>query len=615
MKEDLLPYYEHELSVFRNMGKEFAKSYSKIAQRLMLEPDKCDDPHVERLIEAFAFLAGRVHHKIDDEFPEITEALLGILYPHYLQPIPSMSIAQFKADPEQAQLATGYEIKQHSQLYTKPMAGKDTSCSFRTCYPVTLWPLSVVSAAVAPASNQGMSSGPSDSVAVIRIELKCLGPATFESLPLESLRFYLNGEGPVVHTLYELLFNNVIRVEVGSLSRSRRAPSPAPLPTGCVGPVGFNRHEGLLPYPARSFVGYRLLQEYFSFPQKFLFFDLTGFPQINRKGMGKSVQILIHISSFERRERLQLLEQKVNTETFQLGCTPIVNLFDRLAEPISITQKDTDYAVIPDIRRRSSTEIYSINRVTSTAPYLEKPREYVPFYSIRHAYSEDPTQGYWYASRKTSELTGDHGTEVYLSLVNSKFDPVRPPDESLTVHVTCTNRDLAGELPFTGSYGELSLEAGTMLRVRALMIPTKTIRAPLRRGLQWRLISHLALNYLSIVEGGKEALQEILKLYDFTEDPVTRRQITGITDLSSTPYVSRIISKYGVVFVQGIQVDMELDESEFVGSGIFVFAAVLEAFFGLYSSMNSFTQLKARSKQRKGYIKQWQPRSGEQILL
>lgn len=613
MKEDLLPYYEHELSLFRNMGKEFAKSYSKIAQRLLLEPDKCDDPHVERLIEAFAFLAGRVHHKIDDEFPEITEALLGILYPHYLQPIPSMSIAQFKPDPDQAQLSTGYEVKQNSQLYTKPVSGQDTSCSFRTCYPVTLWPLEVVSAAVAPSSNQGLSSGPSESIATLRIELKCLGPATFEALPLESLRFYLNGESQLAHTLYELLFNNVVRVEVGSVSRRRRVILPLPQP--CIRPVGFSRHEGLLPYPARSFLGYRLLQEYFSFPQKFLFFDVAGFQQIDRVGLGASVQILIHLGSFERKERLQLLEQKVNAETFQMGCTPIVNLFDRLAEPIRVTQKDTDYPVIPDIHRRPSTEVYTVNKVTSTAPYLEKAREYVPFYSLRHAYSDDPAQGYWYVGRRTSERTGDRGTEVYLSLVNSQFEPARPPDESLTVHVTCTNRDLAGELPFTGSYGELSLEAGSIVRARALMIPTKSIRAPLRRGLQWRLISHLALNYLSIVQGGKDALQEILKLYDFTDDPVIRKQIMGITDLSSTPYVSRIISKHGIVFVQGIQVDMEFDESEFVGSGIFLFASVLEAFFGLYSSINSFTQLRARSKQRKGHLKQWQPRSGEQILL
>lgn len=612
MKDDLLPYYEHELSVFRSMGKEFAKSYSKIAQRLALEPDKCDDPHVERLIEAFAFLAGRVHHKIDDEFPEITEALLGLLYPHYLQPIPSMSIAQFKPDPDQAQLATGYEIKKGSPLYSKPVAGADTSCSFRTCYPVTLWPVAVTAGAVVPASAQAGSAGPSPSVASIRIELRCLGPATFESLSLDSLRFYLSGESQVVYTLYELLFNNVDRVEVGTANRRNKA---VPLAMPSVRPVGFTRHEGLLPYPERSFLGYRLLQEYFSFPQKFLFFDIAGFQEIRGKVQGNSIQILIHIGSFERRERLQLLEQKVTGETFQLGCAPVVNLFDRLAEPIRLSYKDTEYPVIPDIHRRSSTEVCTVNKVVSTAPYSATSREYVPFYSTRHAYGEDQAQGFWYATRRTSERAGDRGTEVYLSLVNSQFEPARPPDESLTVHVTCTNRDLAGELPFTGAYGELLLEAGSLVRARSLMIPTKAIRPPLRRGLQWRLISHLALNYLSIVEGGRDALQEILKLYDFTDAPVIRKQIAGITDLASSRHVSRMVSQHGIVFVQGMHVDLEFDESEYVGSGIFLFASVLEAFFGLYTSINSFSQLRARSKQRKGYIKQWNPRSGEQILL
>jgi type VI secretion system protein ImpG len=614
MKEDLLPYYEHELSLFRSMGKEFAKSYGKIAQRLLLEPDReSQDPHVERLIEAFAFLAGRVHHKIDDEFPKVTESLLSILYPHYLQPIPSMSIAQFSMDPDQAQLSNGYEIKRNAQLYSKPIAGKDTTCSFRTCYPVTLWPLAVRSANVTPSSNQALSAAPSDSVAVIKIELKCLGPSRFDSLPLARLRFYLNGDASTVHTLYELLFNNVVRVELAPASRSKQAARP--MPAGCIEPVGFRRDEGLLPYPDRSFLGYRLLQEYFSFPQKFLFFDVAGLDQVDTAGLGDGVQILIHIGSFERKELLQSLEQRVNADTFQLGCTPIVNLFDRLAEPIRVTQKDTAYLVVADIHRRSSTEVYTVDKVTSTAPYFEKPREYVPFYSIRHSYSEDPAQGYWYADRRTSERAGDRGTDVYLSLVNLQFEGVRPPDESLTVHVTCTNRDLAGELPFTGAYGELSLETGSMVRIRSLMIPSKTVRAPLRRGLQWRLISHLALNHLSIVQGGKEALQEILKLYDFTEDPVVRKQITGIVEVSSAPHVARIIANHGVAFVQGILVNIEFDEAEFVGSSVFLFASVLEAFLGLYSSINSFSQLVARSKQRKGYLKQWQPRTGEQILL
>ena len=617
MKEDLLPYYEHELSAFRNLAKEFAKSYSKIAQRLLLEPDKSEDPHVERLIEAFAFLAGRVHHKIDDEFPEISESLMEILYPHYLRPVPSMTIAQFHMDPDQAQLATGYTVKRESPVFTKTIAGKDTRCSFRTCYPVTLWPIEILSCSVAPASHQSASGAPIESFAVLQLEIKCLGASTFDTLPFQSLRFYLNGENQTVYTLYELLFNNVLRVEARSVSRPRRAP--VVLPAANIQPVGFGRDEGLVPYPERSFVGYRLLQEYFVFPRKFLFFDLffdrEGSPRTDRKGLGDTIRILIHFSSFERKERLQELEQRVSVETLQLGCTPIVNLFDRLAEPLRVTQKETEYPVIADIHRRSVTEIYSVNKVTSTSPYLEKPREYVPFYSIRHSYNEDPAQGYWYPRRRVSERAGDRGTEIYLSVVNSHFESIRPPDESLSIHVTCTNRDLAGELSFTGSYGELALETGSMVQIRALMNPTKSWRPPLRRGLQWRLISHLALNYLSIVEGGREALQEILKLYDFTEDPVIRKQIAGITDLSSKQHVASVVSSQGIVFAQGVRVEMQLDESEFVGSGVFLFAAVLEAFFGLYSAINSFTQLNARTKQRKGYLKQWEPRPGEQIVL
>jgi len=242
---------------------------------------------------------------------------------------------------------------------------------------------------------------------------------------------------------------------------------------------------------------------------------------------------------------------------------------------------------------------------------------YSPFYSLRHVYEGEGGQAYWYASRRQSSRPGDKGTEVYLSLVNLKFQPTLPADEALTVKVTCTNRDLAGELPLTGEYGELSLKAGALPKARTLMRPTRTVRPPLRRGLQWRLISHLALNYLSIVDGGREALQEILKLYDFSEgeDPAIRKQIAGITGVASQPHIARIVSEHGIVFAQGLRVGLELDEEAFIGAGAFLFAAVLERFLGLYTAINSFTQLTVRTRQRNGDLKQWPPRSGEQTLL
>ena len=612
MKEDLLPYYENELSFIRGLGKEFAAAYGKIAQRLQLEPDKCEDPHVERLIESFALIAGRIHHKIDDEFPEITESLLNVLYPHYLRPIPSMSIAQFLVDPDQAQLSTGHAIEKDTELYTRPVAGHGGACNFRTAYRVTLWPIEVTGAAVLPAATVAGVGGTQEAVAVIRLDLKCAPKIKLSSLGIDKLRFYLNGESHVTYSLYELLFNNVDRAVLRSTSAP---PAQVDLPKDCIQPVGFSRDEGLLPYPDRSFLGYRLLQEYFAFPSKFLFFDLCGFDQVARSRFGESFQILLFLKPFERKERLHQLEQNVNKETFQLGCTPIVNLFKRLAEPIRLTHTATEYRIIPDLHRQTSTEIYSVDEVTSTAPYFEKPQAYEPFYSLRHAYYENPTQAYWYASRRSSAMRGDKGTEVYLTLVNLGFKPVLPPAETLTVHITCTNRDVAGALPFTGEFGELSLESGSLAKARCIMAPSKTIRPPLRRGLQWRLISHLALNYLSIVQGGREALQEILKLYDFTEDPVIRKQIAGITGVDSRPHVARVVSQHGIVFAQGLRVNMEFNEDEFTGIGAFLFAAVLERFLGLYTAINSFTQLSIRTAQRKGELKQWPPRSGEQILL
>src|SRR5262249_14502368 len=163
-----------ELGFLRQMGAEFAQKYPKIATRLQLEADKCEDPHVERLLEAFAFLAGRVRLKIDDEFPEITESLLNVLYPHYLAPVPSMSVVQFALDPEQGKLTTGYTVPRETVLYSRPIHG--TPCRFRTCYPVTLWPIEVASASMDPVSARSKSSAMMIRIGLRRLNATPLSP-------------------------------------------------------------------------------------------------------------------------------------------------------------------------------------------------------------------------------------------------------------------------------------------------------------------------------------------------------------------------------------------------------------------------------------------------------
>jgi type VI secretion system protein ImpG len=607
MVDELLTYYEQELSFLRQMGAEFAAQYPKIAGRLLLEPNRCEDPHVERLIQAFALLAARIRKKLEDEFPELTDALLQVLYPHYLAPLPSFSVVEFVVDPDKGKLIGGHRIERGASLLSQSVGG--TPCRFRTCYPATLWPLAVTAARF---DAPDRLNPPANAAAVIRIELKCLGGTKFSDLQIDTLRFFLNGEGPLAYGLYELLFRNVCQVQVRAVG-GEKAPARVVLSPGCVRPVGFEADEGLLPYTQRSFIGYRLLQEYFAYPEKFLFFDLTELKRATTVGLGDTVEVLIFL------DRAPRLEQPISAETFRLGCAPVINLFNQIAEPIRVDRAQTEYRVIPDVRRQNATELYAIDSVTSISPYQQDPIAFQPFYSFRHTAERERQQAFWYATRRPSPRKGDAGTDIYLALVDLNFRPSLPSVETLTLHTTCTNRDLPAKLPFgreSAGVSDFQLERpAPVLRIQCLKKPTETMRAPLQRGAHWRLLSHLSLNYLSICEGGREALQEILQIYDFWGSAATQQQIAGISDVHSRRVVGRPASMGWNGFCRGIEVTVEFDEEKYVGSGVFLFASVLEKFLGLYTSLNSFSQLVAITRQREEPLKRWPPRTGDQILL
>jgi type VI secretion system protein ImpG len=604
MADEFLPYYERELAFLRQMGAEYAAKYPQIAGRLQLEANKSEDPHVERLIQAFALLAARVHHKLDDEFPEISESLLNVVYPHYLAPIPSTAIVQFVLDPEQSIVTTGHPIERGTMLFSPPVNGQ--ACRFRTCYPVTLWPFEVTAAQLDTTARFGLAAR---GAAVIRLELTCTGGASFATLDLERLEFYIHGESRLSFGLYELLFNNVNEVVLRGTRSGGRAPATIRLTPDMLRPAGFTDEENALPIQHRSFAGYRLLQEYFAFPEKFLFVELNGLERAIAAGFTNQMEVLILLN------RLPHFEQPVTAETFRLGCTPVVNLFEQLAEPIRLTQTQTEYRIVPDVHRQQTTEVYSVDAVSSTTGEEHEVVEFQPFYSIRHAAAGTRDGAYWYATRRPSQRRLDTGTEVYLSLVDTAFKPTLPAIETVMVRTTCTNRDLPGRLPFGGDGTDFELEgAAPLSRIRCLTKPRETIRPPLRSAVQWRLISHLSLNYLSIADG-PTGLQEILKLYDFTGSPGVQQQIAGISALSSRRIVARPGSMPWNGFCRGIEVTIEFDEDQYVGSGVFLFASVLERFLGLYATLNSFVQLIAFTRQREEGLHRWPPRAGDQILL
>lgn len=608
------------------MGADFARRYPKIAARLLLDEEKIEDPHVERMVEAFAFLTARIGLKLDDELPEITESFLNVLSPHYLSPIPSMAIAQFFYGSANDKLSVVQNLERGAKLNSRPVDG--TPCQFRTAYDVPLTPVELISAALespAPKDSRGKFAD-----ATIRISLRCYGDAGLNEMKSaetdaapEFLRFYIDGDPQLVFPLYEIIFNHSVSVEfrareapIGNKTLKTitnlqlRLPDPVILPAEqSLKQVGFKEEEALLPYTKRSFAGYRLLTEYFSFPYKFLFFDVYGLDKAVAAKFGSHFDVLIHLTD------VTPPVAPVTADTFRLGCTPVVNLFPRLTDPIYVSQQKYEYHVLPDVHRQLTTEIYSIDQVFTTDLETNVSREFAPFYSLKHAYGEEADKSYWYGARRAAQRPDDNGTEMHISLVDGKFNPKTPAVEVLNIRATCTNRDLPARLPFGGKEGDFEIEGSALLsRIRCLTKPTETIRPPMRKGLQWRLISQLNLNYLSIVsseDGVPDAMREILHLYNFSDSTVSRKQILGITGIESKKAIRQIGERVGTGFVRGIETTLTFDEEQFVGSGMFLFACVLERFLGLYVSLNSFNQVSIRSEQREDIIKRFPVRAGE----
>jgi type VI secretion system protein ImpG len=594
---------------------QFAEKNPKVASRLSLERSKCEDPHVERLLEAFAFLAARVHSKIDDEFPEISEGLLSVVYPQLVRPIPSMSVVEFQTDPEKGKVTTGLTIGRGSVLLSRRVAG--VPCTFRTCYDTTLWPVSVTAAEWKAPSRLQPPMRASDSTGAIRIELRSTPGVDLRQLKIDRLRFYLDGESGLINTLYELLFSRLNRIVVRDPTSGSKIGTVA-LAASALQGVGFLEDEGMLPYSYRSFIGHRLLMEYFSFPEKFFFVDLTGLETVWQAGFKDAVEFIFLISEVEGEDRRQRLELELSRNTFRLGCTPIVNLFTQLAEPIPLTERKYEYPIVPDVRRPYSTEVFSVDEVSCINNATQQTTTFEPFYSLRH--SSATLQGeqgtFWLATRRPSARPNDEGSDIFLSLVDLSMRPADPEATVLSVRTTCTNRDLVSRLPFGNDEGDFELEGGSsMRRVVALRKPSMPVRPSSGKSAMWRLVSHLSLNHLSLVENGKEALQQILRLYDIGRSAYSRNVIDSILRIESRRHFARVSSDNSISFARGTRIELELDEDRFVGGGAFLFSCILEHFLGLSTSLNSFTQLVVRTSQRKGPLHEWQPRAGRKILV
>jgi type VI secretion system protein ImpG len=607
MDDALLASYNRELDALRSLSQAFAEAHPKVASRLRLSGETVDDPHVERLLEGVAFLAARVQQRLDDELPEITDALLGVLYPHYLAPVPSAAIVQFACKPD---LRVPVTVPAGTMLESEPV-GSDP-VRFRTAYPTTLWPIEINAARLtglplsAPVNPRAQGARAS-----LRVVLQLADPeAKFAELEPGTLRVFLRGPLEQALALYELLCGHVVGV---ALADSPNDDRPTLLPAESIRPAGFAPDEALYPWSARSFSGFRLLTEYFALPEKFLFIDLVGLEARTLIQQSNRIELFVYFD-----QPSPELERRLRPDCLALGCTPVVNLFLRQCEPIALDGTRTEYPIVPDYRRPKAYEIWSVEAVREIADD-GAGRPWRPFYRQPAALDpEEPTAGYYATVRReASEALG--GSDVLLAPFDPALRADRPADRVLSVDAMCTSRDLPAQLPFGVGQPRLFTAEGlsSITHIACLTAPTASWRPPLRARRNWRLISHLALGHLSVVGGpdAAAALREVLQLYDVRDTSDTRAAIAALLDVDAGAATARVPGARLGSFCRGLDITLTFDRSSWGSGGLYLLAAVLERFFALHATVNSFTRTRVVLRAQPGAVASFAPRAGAQVLL
>ena len=627
MDPRLLRYYNSELHHLREMGGEFAAEFPKIAARLGMDGFECADPYVERLLEGFAFLAARVQLKVDAEFPRFTQHFLEMVYPNYLEPTPSMTVVQFQPDLAEGSLNEGFVIERNTELRSQISKGEQTACEYRTAHDVTLWPLEIVEAeylsGAGAVANLEVPSLPGLK-AGIRLRLKTTAGLKFNELSMESLPVFLRGTGELPMQLYEQLIANSFAIcvqETGKPRKWRRIIKNNPIKR-----LGFEDHQALLNYSPRSFQGYRLLQEYFVFPERFMFAELTGLRDAIKNYEGDELDFIIMLD----RSHSSLINA-VEKSQFSLFCSPAINLFPKRVDRIHVTQQHSEFHIVPDRTRPMDFEVIQINEVTGIGHdgNADETQNFLPFYQ----YNDDPhlaRQKAYYAlyrqqriysskQRRLGPRSSYIGNEVFISLVDAKEAPYSKELRQLSIKTLCSNRDLPLQMPVGIGKTDFNMPKGAPVQsIKCVAGPTKPKPSYAHGDTAWNLISHLSLNYLSLIDNnqkeGAAALRSLLKLYADYGDASTQKQIEGLLSTNSKQIVRRINTKGPIVFGRGLEIDLLFDETAFEGSGVFLLGAVLEYFLARYVSINSFTETVIKTSDR-GEVARWPARTGQRNTI
>ena len=610
--EQLLPYFERELGILRRACRQFAERYPQLAGELLLMGESSADPNIELLIQASALLTARVSKRLDDDYTDFTAALLGMLYPHYLRPMPSYSVARVDYGDARANAINSVSVLPRG---TELKSGNGTTpCKFRTAYPVVIAPVAITEVRCqAQIDAPAVCAIPPQASAHISIGIASTSNASaLQQLALPSLRIFIDGEPALRATLRDALFLQTLCAWV-EIDGDGRWLALDDIPLAA---AGFTPDDALLPHETVQQPAYRLLTEYFAYPEKFNFLDLDLASLLARSAAScHGVRLHLILAGVNGNGLLRSLSKN----NFLLGCTPVINLFSQAATPIRLSHRSSEYPLLPDQLAGPAGDIYSIDSVHRVPAAQQRAAltaltEYRPFYSTRHGRAD--SGHYWLARRHDAMLEGSTGHEHSIAFVDRDFAPGSANHGTMSIRLTCSNRDTPATLHYGLPGGDLRADSGTgNYPIRFLRKPTATQRFASGRGKAWGLIAHLALNHRSLCNDGLDAFLAMLRLYTQPGNALSQRQINGIVGLSHCAASAWLHDQHGAAYVRGVQISVTLDESAYVGASLHTFIVLLDHFFGLYVHLNSYTQLVALSHSSGKELLRCLPRNGDLPLV
>lgn len=582
--DDIINYYQQELHYLKDAGREFAQAHPKIARRLDLNHNGSNDPHTERLLQSFAFLTANLRKDIDDKFPQFSHALLNVLYPQLVSPVPPMTVAQFIVDPSKDISSNGHYVPANTQVFSRSLEGE--VCRFSTCYDVSLWPITITEAELC-SSDAYTNSNPSlstylNSNVFLRLRIKSLRKS-LRQINCHNLRIHLDGARYISLYLYLLLASQG-QIKIALVPASSEAKEAQFMQAARGDFMGFATDHSCLPYPPQVDHSYRLLHEYFCCLEKFLFFELNNldFSACD----DTSADLLLSINP-------QLINPTIlfSAQNFKLGCTPIINLFSKITEPLRLNHRNYRYRLVANRRREATTEIHSIHQVMTA---FDSELEVVPpFFAWDYQAERRHPTVFWYSERAQAKAA--KGTDLYLSFVDLQFNPQLPARKIVYATTLCTNRNLATHIP---AGGKLQTEIATpTLSIVCLNRPSASLLPPLSGEIQWRLISHLTASYLGfastnpIAEGKDNAacLRELLGLYADITHPEHLDTIDSLDRVLARPTVRRIGIEAWRGFVTGYALDLWFKPTTQNGESLLL-GKVLHHFLASQVAIDSFVE-------------------------